>query len=157
MVMADVHGSPGAAGQMPQAGAGPAPVPYGGADQSPEPPSYGPPVTAWNMPGQDVMAAAAGGPLQKSGYAYDMNAGLVNPVPLGAVSPIGVGGDADAGGRDDVSGTVAGAVASAEARYLEYEGDTHAQGAPVGDLLDMPAYGTAGTVAGSFYDPPRSY
>ena len=39
--MADVHPSPGAVPQMPQAStAGSAPVPYQGADQSPEPPDY---------------------------------------------------------------------------------------------------------------------
>ena len=39
--MADVHGSPADAAQNPQASnAGSAPVPYQGADQSPEPPDY---------------------------------------------------------------------------------------------------------------------
>jgi hypothetical protein len=67
--------------------------------------------------------------------------------PVGAIpaenanvgtSPIYVGGDADAGGRDDVAATVAGAVANAQARYLEHEGDTHGQGSQIGDLMNLP-------------------
>ena len=85
--MADVHGSPAAAPQMPAADrAGPAPAPY-------EP---------------------------------------------GSPSPIYAGGDADAGGRDIVSGTVVGAVASAEARLSELQGDTYGQGSVIGDLMTMP-------------------
>lgn len=79
------------------------------------------------------------------------------PYAPGSPDPVLAGGDADAGGRDDVSGTVAGAAASAEARYREMEADTHGQGSTIGDLMDLPPYGTAGTVAGSYYDPPRSY
>jgi hypothetical protein len=53
--------------------------------------------------------------------------------------PIEFPGDADPGGRDDVAASVAGAIAAAEARYREHEGDTYAQGSTIGDLLDLPA------------------
>jgi hypothetical protein len=138
MTMADVHGSPGDAPQMPAAGSGPAPVPYAGADQSPEPPVYAAAAVTWNMPGPGVMDGVTGNAVQESGYAHDTGAGLVNPYYAGAVSPIQAHGDADAGGHDDVSATVAGAVANATARYLEHEGDTHPQGSTIGDLMDLP-------------------
>ena len=52
-------------------------------------------------------------------------------------SPVYVGGDADAGGRDDVSGTVQGAVDAASARYAAHQSDTHGQGSAIGDLMDL--------------------
>jgi hypothetical protein len=55
-----------------------------------------------------------------------------------SISPIYVGGDADAGGRDDVSASVAGSIANAQARYGEHQRDTYEQGSTVGDLLDLP-------------------
>jgi len=60
--------------------------------------------------------------------------------PEAAGSPDGIyaGGDADAGGRDDVAGTVAGAQAAAEARYREHQGDTYGQGSQIGDGMDLP-------------------
>lgn len=57
------------------------------------------------------------------------------PYEPGSASPILVGGDADAGGRDPVSGTADGAVAAQAARLGELEGDTHGQGSVIGDLL----------------------
>lgn len=139
--MADVHGSPADAPQMPSApNAGPAPVPYGGGDLSPEPPAYtvpggfGPGVT----PGAGVLVGVSGNAVQESGYAHDVNAGLVTPYVAGAPSAIHAYGDADAGGRDDVAGSVAGSVAAAEARYMEHESDTHAQGSTIGDLMTLP-------------------
>jgi len=100
-------------------------------------------------------------PGQMPASGFDIQA----PHDAGTLSPVQVHGDADAGGRDDVAATVAAAQASAEARYREYEGDTHAQGSTIGDLIQMPAGGldpaasSPGTTdpAGSFYDPPRDY
>ena len=60
------------------------------------------------------------------------------PYEPGSPSPIFVGGDADAGGRDDVAGDVAGAVANAKARYDEYEADTFGQGSQIGDNILLP-------------------
>ena len=87
------------------------------------------------------------------------------PYSPGVVSPIQVHGDADAGGRDTVSGTVAGAVSNAEARFHEHESDTYAQGSTIGDVMTWPpspldpGVGSTGTTdpEGHFYDPPRSY
>src|SRR5690349_13175275 len=52
--------------------------------------------------------------------------------------PIVWPGDADPGGRDIVSASAAGAVANAEARYHELQGDTYGLGSHVGDLMDLP-------------------
>jgi hypothetical protein len=149
---------------MPSApNSGPAPVPYSGADQSPEPPDYG--VTAQGYPtmGSDVMSGVSSAMgVQESGYAHDVNAGLVTDYYPGAISPVQVHGDADPGGRDDVSGTVAGAVAAAEARFTEYQSDTFGQGSTIGDLMNVPlnsldpAVGVQGA-EGAYYDPPRNY
>jgi hypothetical protein len=140
--MADIHGSPGDAPQMPAApGAGPAPVPYGGADQGPEPPVYGPPgfADAGGATHWVVADYPAGNGLQESAVAHDMNAGPPDaPYYPGTLSPVNAMGDADAGGRDDVAATVAQAVANAEARWHEFEGDTLQQGSTYGDLMDLP-------------------
>jgi hypothetical protein len=149
---------------MPQAGAGPAPVPYTGPDMSPEPPAYMAAAVTWNMPGLEVMnGIPATGGVQESAYAHDVNAGLVTQFYPGAISPIGVHGDADPGGRDDVAGTVAGAVANSTGRYLEHEGDTHGTG-KIGDLMTFPpsgedpGAGVGNTMpTGGFYDPGRDY
>ncbi len=133
--MADIHGSPGDAPQMPQAGAGPAPVPYSGADQSPA--AYEAPAISFGTPGGDVLAGVSGNAIQESAYAHDENAGLVTPYYGGGISPIQVHGDADAGGTDDVASTVAGSVHAAEARYAEHESDTHAQGSAIGDVMTL--------------------
>jgi hypothetical protein len=87
------------------------------------------------------------------------------PYEPGTPDPIAAGGDADAGGRDDVAGDVDGAVQAAEARYLEHESDTHQQGSVIGDLVQLPQGGldpaasSPGTTApaGAYYDPPRDY
>jgi hypothetical protein len=47
-------------------------------------------------------------------------------------------GDADPGGRDIVAASSAQAMANAEARYGELQGDTYGQGSRIGDLLDLP-------------------
>ena len=161
--MADIHGSPGSEAQMPAApNSGPAPVPYSGPDQGAGNVTYAVTAATFSLPGVEVMGSVTGNAVQESGYAHDVNAGLVTPFYAGDISPVGVHGDADAGGRDDVSGTVAGSVAAAEARYLEYEGDTHAQGSAIGDLMNLPpnsldpAVGVQGP-EGAYYDPPRGY
>lgn len=136
--MADIHGSPADSGQMPQAGAGPAPVPYAGAGQSPEPPPYSAAATGFGAPGAGVMdGIAPGNAVQESAYAHDLNAGLVTPYDGGEVSPIQVHGDPDAGGTDDVAATVAGAVQAAEARFAEHQSDTFGQGSTIGDLMAL--------------------
>lgn len=65
---------------------------------------------------------------------------------------------------DDVSGTVAGAVAAAQARYGAREAETYGQGSVIGDLmtfppspLDTPAGPGLTDPSASYYDPPRSY
>lgn len=147
---------------MPQAGTpGPAPVPYSGGDQGPEPPQYGVPpagdaggATTWVTAG--YPAGVSPSPLAAPNQ---------NPYEAGATSPVTWPGDADAGGRDIVSGTVAGAVAAAEARFGELQGDTYGQGSHIGDLMTLPpspldpGVGSLGETlpAGHYYDPPRSY
>jgi hypothetical protein len=87
------------------------------------------------------------------------------PYAPGSPDPIFVGGDNDAGGTDSVAGDVAAAMAAAEARYHEYQGDTYGQGSRIGDTVTMPpspldpGVGSLGTTdpAGAFYDPPRNY
>lgn len=164
--MADIHGSPAdgpSGGAAPNSG--PAPVPYGGAGQSPEPPPYGVSLD-WGDAGAEVMngiAPMAG--VSESPAAHDIAAGTVDaPYYPGELSPIDAAGDDDAGGRDDVSSTVAGAVASATARWQEFQGDTGA-GSTIGDLMTFPPGpldpGSVGGLkggtdpAGAFYDPPR--
>jgi len=149
---------PGGIPQMPQASMpGIAPVPYSGPDESPEPPPYAPMPVTFATPTADVLAGAAGGLLQESGYAHDVNAGLVASYVPGSPQPVAFPGGADAGGRDDVSGTVAGAVTAAEARYLEHASDaTQAGPSHIGDALGVPVE-TVGNFQGAFYDPPRDY
>lgn len=79
------------------------------------------------------------------------------PYSPGEPQPIRFPGDADAGGRDDVAGTVAAAQAAAEARYHEHMGDTYGLGSQIGDSLTMPPQSSTGTVGGGYYDPPRDY
>lgn len=98
-------------------------------------------------------------PGQMPGSSWDIQA----PYAPGSPGPIEAHGDADAGGRDDVAGSVDAAVASAQARYHEHETDTYGLGSTIGDLMQMPSTGldpsasSPGTTdpAGSFYDPPR--
>jgi hypothetical protein len=121
-------------------GPGPAPVPYSGPDPAPEPPDYGLGDVAISYPGAEVMGAAQGGILQESAVAHDVSAGTADaPYVPGDISPVDAMGDADAGGRDDVAGTVAASVDAAQARYVEHESDTHAQGSVIGDLVDLPS------------------
>jgi hypothetical protein len=68
---------------------------------------------------------------------------VVSPVvPTNEVAPGGqpivFPGNPDAGGRDTVASTVAGAVANAEARYREHQADTYGQGSTIGDALSLP-------------------
>lgn len=49
---------------------------------------------------------------------------------MSGLSPIGAG--------DDVAGDVAGAQASAEARYRGLQADTFGAGSAIGDVLDLP-------------------
>ena len=141
--------------QMPQAGAGPAPAPYTGPDESPEPPAYGPPDVVWRTPNMDVLMPAEGGLLQESGYAHDVNAGLIAQFVPGTVSPVAMPGNPGAAG-DTVSGSVAGSVADATGRYLKHEAETHPAGSELGDALGVPVE-SAGNFGGAFYDPPRDY
>src|SRR6185437_4717477 len=129
---------PSVPSMMPQAASGPAPAPYSGPRERPEPPDYSPMPVSFSTPGVIVLAPAEGGPLQESAYAHDINAGLVTQFYPGAIQPITVGGNADAGGRDDVADSVAGAVANATGRYLEHEGDTHGTGSTIGDVFTLP-------------------
>jgi len=165
MNMADIHGSPGDAPQMPAApSAGPAPVPYGGTDYSPQ--SYGLTFDATPLtpaPSVDVMSGVTGAMgVQESGYAHDMNAGLVTPYVTSDIKPIVTGGDPDAGGQDIVSGTVQGAVDARVAWYTDLHADILPQGTSYGDLMHLPANSMDPAVGvqgpeGGFYDPPRDY
>src|SRR5690242_4335501 len=102
----------------------PAPVPYvvlswpravGLAGPQPD-------VDPGRTPGAGVLAGVAG-----ANYVTEAPLAAPNPNPYeaGVISPVYAGGDADAGGRDIVSATVAGAVAAAEARFGELQGDTY--------------------------------
>src|SRR5215510_246974 len=97
---------PVAPGQMPAApGAGPAPVPFTGdqsAGNAPLPPMMEPHGT----PGPEVMGGVTGANHVSEAPLAAPN---VNPYEAGSPQPIAFYGDGDAGGRDIVSGTVAGA------------------------------------------------
>jgi len=143
--------------QMPQADTpGPAPVPYAGPDEAPEPPDYAAPGFSPVSTGAGVMSVVPGG--------SPLAAPNVNPYEAGSVSPVMFAADADPGGRDIVSGTVAGAVAAAEARFGELQGDTYGMGSHIGDLMTFgpspldPGAGPGLTdPAGHYFDPPRAY
>ena len=142
--------------QMPQAGTpGPAPVPYGGPSWplAPDIQAPMPDVSPGHTPGAGVLAGVTG-----ANYVSEAPVAAPNPNPYepGVISPVYAGGDADAGGRDIVSATVAGAVANAEARFGELQGDTYGQGSHIGDLMDLPIP-AAGNFGGAYYDPPRDY
>ncbi|HSZ41805.1 MAG TPA: hypothetical protein VK817_17760 [Trebonia sp.] len=164
--MADIHGSPGDAPQMPQASSpGTAPVPYAGAAQSLEPPAYMADIGPLGDAAAAVMSGVTGLNTTESAAAHDIAAGLADaPYYPGTLAPINAMGDADAGGRDDVAGSVAGAVASATARWQEFQSDTYGQGSTIGDLMTFPPSPLdPGTVAGltdpsgAYYDPDRDY
>jgi hypothetical protein len=63
---------------------------------------------------------------------------ILAPYSGGSPDPVYAGGDADAGGRDDVAATVAEAQANAEARYHEHQADTYGQGSRIGDYITLP-------------------
>lgn len=99
-------------------------------------------------------------PGQMPASSWDIQA----PYAPGSPDPIFVGGDADAGGRDDVAGDVAAAMAAAQARYGEHETDTYGLGSTLGDVvtlppspLDTPAAPGVTDPSGHYYDPPRGY
>jgi hypothetical protein len=150
--------------QMPQATSpGPAPVPYGGPGfaLAPDTGAAMPDVTSGVAAGAGVLIGVTGANHVTSSPLAAPN---VNPYEAGAPDPVYVGGDADAGGRDIVAGTVAGAVAAAEARFGELRGDTYGQGSQIGDSLTFPpspldpGAGLGLTdPAGHYYDPPRTY
>ena len=148
---------------MPQANTpGAAPVPYAGPEEQPEPPDYSiPGVSTGLAPGAGVLNMVAGANFVTSSSLAAPNP---NPYEAGSVAPVAFPGDADPGGRDVVSGTVAGAVAAAEARFGELQGDTYGLGSHVGDLLAFPpgpldpgAGAGLTDPAGHYYDPPRGY
>ncbi len=164
--MADIHGSPGDAPQMPQASSpGSAPVPYAGADLSPEPPDYAADLGPLDDAAANVMSGVTGLNTTESAAAHDIAAGLADaPYYPGPLAPVNAMGDADAGGRDDVAGDVAGAVANATARWHEFQADTYGQGSTIGDLMTFPPSpldpGVVGGLtdpSGAFYDPDRTY
>lgn len=153
MAVTEPDSAPTAPAQMPQADTpGPADVPYGGSDQQPEPPDYSIPDLGPDTPGPHVLAPSPG---------HEPEAPLAapnpNPYDAGAPDPVYTGGDADAGGRDTVAGTVAEAVHNAEARFGELQSDTYGQGSMIGDAMDLPAESTTGADGGAYYDPPRDY
>jgi len=98
---------------------------------------------------------------QMPASSFDIQA----PYEAGSPDPISMVGDADAGGRDIVAGSVAEAVAKAEARYGELQSDTYGQGSTIGDTYTLPpspldpGVGSLGNTSpsGAFYDPPRDY
>jgi hypothetical protein len=103
------------------------------------------------------MITPADSPPERPGQVPASSFSIITP------DPIFVGGDADAGGRDDVAGDVAAAMAAAQARYREHQADTYGQGSTVGDVITLPpnpldpGVGSLGETSpsGSFYDPPR--
>ena len=164
--MADIHGSPADPGlQMPQAGnSGPAPLPYAGPDLRPEPPDYAVDLGPLGDPAASVMAGVVNLGTTEDPSAHDINAGLVTPYYAGDISPVNAAGDADAGGRDDVSATVGGAVAAATGRWHEFQSDTYGEGSVIGDLMTFPpspedpGAGVGNTLpTAGFYDPDRDY
>lgn len=69
------------------------------------------------------------------------------------LAPIQFTADGDAGGRDIVSGTTAGAEAAAAARLAELQSDTYGQGSVIGDLLALP-HSDMNPAVGTLDDPP---
>ena len=147
--------APVAPPQMPAAGSGPAAVPHAGLGTAP----YSiqadlADVSQTRMPGDGVLASTPGHEPEAP-----LAAPNVNPYEAGVPQAIYAGGDADAGGRDDVAGAVAAAVAAAQARASEHQSDTYGQGSTIGDLITIPPFDSDGKVTqgGEFYDPPRDY
>src|SRR5258708_1990727 len=134
-------------GQMPQAMTpGPAPVPYGGPGMAIAPDMLAPPPQV--IPG---LGDAAGVLIGVTGANHVTEAPLrapnVNPYDPGSPQAILVGGDADPGGRDIVSGTVAGSVTAAHARLGGQPRGTAGAGSSVGGPMGLPPR-TAGRESG---------
>ncbi len=150
--------------QMPQAASpGPAPVPYGGPGFALAPSQLAPvpDVPSGLAPGAGVLTGVTGA---NHVTEAPLAAPNVNPYDAGSPQAVYTGGAADPGGRDDVAGAVAAAVAAAEARFGEHQTDTYGQGSTIGDLMSFPASpldtpaGPGGTdPSGHYYDPPRGY
>ena len=148
--------------QMPQATTpGAAPVPYAGPGFALAPSMLAPmaDISPGATPGSEVLGGTPGHVAEAP-----LAAPNPNPYEAGNPGPIYVGGDADAGGRDIVAGSVAGAVRNAEARFGELQGDTYGQGSHIGDLMSFPAspldpgMGLGLTdPEGHYYTPPRNY
>lgn len=109
----------------------------------------------------DIHGSPANGPM---GGQADSAGPAPAPYYAGSTAPIvsPVNGDADE--QDDVSGTVDGAVAAANARWQLAQQDTFHQGSVIGDLMTFPpgpldpGAGVGNTSPlGGFYDPPREY
>jgi hypothetical protein len=164
--MTEIYASPADAPQMPAApNSGPAPAPYAGADLSPEPPNYAADLGPMSDAAGAVMAGVTGLGTTEDPSAHDVNAGTVDaPYFPGHIDPIFAAGDDDPGGRSDVAGDVAGAVANATDRWQNLQGDLGA-GGTIGDLMVFPPDpldpGAVGGLkggtdpAGQFFDPPR--
>ncbi len=141
--------------QMPAAGSGPAPVPYGGPGFAIAPSMLAPLDMTIIYPADGVLAGVSGNAVQET----PMVAPNVTPYYAGAVKEIYTGGADDPAGRDDMAVSVAASVYAAEARYMDHMQDTYAAGSQIGDLMNLPAETSDGKVSegGGFYDPPRDY
>lgn len=164
--MADIHGSPANAAQNPQAAnSGPAPVPYHGVMPA-EPPGYGVTLDLADAAAEVMNGIPSMPGVSEQSWAHDIAAGTADaPYYAGSTSAIYSPVNSDADEQDDVSGTVAGAVAAATARWQLAQKDTYQQGSVLGDLVALPpnpldpGVGVLGTTdpSGAFYDPPRDY
>jgi hypothetical protein len=117
--------------QMPAApGAGPAPVPFTGDQTAGNAPLMTEPVSP-HMPGVDVLSGVTGASHVSEAPLAAPN---VNPYEAGSPSKIYTGGYAD-----DVTGTVAAAVAAAEARAGAHQQAVLPAGSSIGTAMDLPA------------------
>jgi len=92
-------------------------------------------------------------PDQMPASTFDIQA----PYSPGQPQPIAFYGDPDAGGRDDVAGSVAEAMANAQARFHEHMTDTYGLGSQIGDSMRLPPASSTGDMGGAYFDPPRDY
>ena len=138
--MADINSPPGAP-QMPKApGPGPAPVPYAGPDQSPEPPDYGAaPLEMAPADGYVLHGVTGLNTVQDpSAHTLDGNPGpspLVTSYYAGQQAPVYIHGDADAGNASNIAATVGESVAMATGRWQELESDTLTPGPVAGTVV----------------------
>jgi hypothetical protein len=154
MMITPAASAPEPPGQMAAAsGPGPAPVPFSG-DQGAANPPLPSSVLSHDTPGPHVLMGVTGA---NDVSEAPLAAPNVNPYEAGAISPIFTGGDPDPGGRDDVAGSVAAAVAAAEARFGEHQADTYQQGSQIGDSMTLPPKSSDGSDGGAYYDPTRDY